>query len=231
LSGDNEIKDYGPNKAIVNAAVQWQDLRLSEQIKHLRFFRDKDNNIVVMPVIMFDPTQTGLNVLPMGRVGISDPTTLNSYARVFGHPCIGWPEATLGLVTHSTQMVQNCLQLEAVRTPTIFKSVSINAIGPTIIWDPTPGTKFRLMGGIITGCGAILAVAAYTLINFLDEANPMYLDFGAWIPAAGADMAPIAFDLKPNGYFSVLADNRLRVGLLAAFTGGSLRVTVWGTEE
>jgi hypothetical protein len=228
---DNEVKDYQEKKAIVNAPLRWTDLRLSEQVKTIRFFRDKDNNIVTMPVVLLDPTQTGLNILPMGRVGISDPGAVNSYARVFGLPCCGWPETTLGLVTHSTQMVQKGANLEAVRTPTIFRSQSVNLAAAATIWTPAAGTRFRLLGGIITGTGAALAAAAYTLIQLTDEAAATNIDFGAWIPAAGAEMNPIAFDLRPNGYLSTAVNNRLRVTLLANFASGSLRVTVWGNEE
>ena len=228
---DNEVKDYGPNKAVVNATVQWPDLRLSEQIKHLRFFRDKDNNIVAMPVVMFDPTQVGLNVLPMGRVGISDPGAVNSYARVYGHPCVGWSETTLGLVTHSTQMVQNCLNLEAVRTPSTFRSVQANTAAATVIWTPTAGTRFRLMGGVISFAGPTLAAAAITTINLRDENTSFLVDFDAWIPTVAEHMPAIAFDLKPNGYLSLAVNNRLRVLLNANFLTGDIRITVWGTEE
>jgi len=228
---DAEFKDYQAKKAIVNAAVQWNDLRLSEQVKHVRLFRDKDNNIVTMPVILLDPTQTGLNVLPMGRVGISDPAAVNTYARVYGLPCCGWPETTLGLVTHSTEMVQKGANLEAVRTPTIFRTASITVTGPTTIWTPAAGNKFRLMGGVITFGGPTLAAAAYEIIRFYDLATQMAIDFLAWVPQVAVDMHSIAFDLKPNGYLSIAADNAFRVGLTDNLAAGIIRITVWGTEE
>ena len=228
---DAEFKDYQAKKTIVNAAVQWNDLRLSEQVKHVRLFRDKDNNIVTMPVILLDPTQTGLNVLPMGRVGISDPTTLNSYARVFGLPCCGWPETTLGLVTHSTEMVQKDANLEAVRTPTIFRSETAATAAVSTIWNPAIDRRFRLMGGIITFAGPILAAAAVTAISFWDQAAPITLIFSAWIPTVATHIPAIAFDLRPNGYLSTTIANALNVTLTADLTGGTIRITVWGTEE
>ncbi|MCJ7767044.1 hypothetical protein MUP79_01450, partial [Candidatus Bathyarchaeota archaeon] len=163
---DNELKDYGPVKAVVNATVQWPDLRLSEQIKHIRFFRDKDNNIVAMPCVLFDPTQTGLNVLPMGRVGISDPGAVNSYARVFGLPCCGWPESTLGLVTHSTKMVQRGINLEAQRTPVIFRNLLRAAAGSGALWTPAAGNRFHLMGYRLSiGIGATCAGAQWIALD------------------------------------------------------------------
>lgn len=228
---DNEIKDYNPTKAVVNATVQWPDLRLSEQIKHLRFFRDKDNNIVAMPVVMFDPTQVGLNVLPLGRVGISDPTALSSYARVFGHPCVGWPELTLGLVTHSTQMVQNCLTLEAQRTPSIWKTAfGINA-GDVVVWDPTVGTRFRLLGGVII-VTEDAAAAAQQILSIDDGATVFFraaLSTGALVATGHAIVIPI--DFGHNGYLSVLANNNLVMNLQANFTAGRADINVWGTEE
>lgn len=232
MSGDNEYKDYQPKKAIVNKPLAWPDLALSEQVKTLRFFRDKDNNIMAMPVVFFDPTQTGLNVLPMGRCGISDPTTLNSYARVFGLPCCGWPETTLGLVTHSTQMVQKNANLEAQRTPTTFRSIATAIAAASVIWTPAAGRRFRLMGGIISFAGPIYAAAAINQISFQDEATDMQFHFNFWVPTVAEPIPHIAFDLKPNGYLSLVADNRLRVlNSGGNFTAGNIRITVWGTEE
>jgi len=232
LSDDNELKDYGPRKAVVNATVQWPDLRLSEQVKHVRLFRDKENNIVAMPVILLDPTQTGLNVLPMGRVGITDPAALNSYARVYGLPCCGWPETTLGLVTHSTEMVQKGANLEAQRTPDHFLSVETAVAAATVVWTPAAGYRFRLMGGIISFAGPIYAAAAANSITLQDEAAAIQMIFNCWIPTVAAHMPAIAFDLKPNGYLSVAANNRLRIlNSGGNFTAGSIRIDVWGTEE
>jgi len=234
---DNEIKDYQGKKAIVNAAIQWNDLRLSEQIKHLRFFRDKDNNIVAMPVVMFDPTQTGLNVLPMGRVGISDPTALNAYARVFGLPCSGWPETTLGLVTHSTEMLQRTVNLEAHNTPTIFRSAGpiVNAGPSADIWVPTiAGNRIHLMGGsIILSVGATTAAAALVLQLYIGGAplaGVLFCVSNAAL-AATTGVTIFTFAFQGNGYRMAAINNALAINLSAALTAGCVTVNLYGYEE
>ena len=229
---DNEVKDYAPNKAVVNATVQWPDLRLSEQIKHLRFFRDKDNNIVAMPVVMFDPTQVGLNVLPMGRVGISDPAAVNSYARVFGLPCCGWPETTLGLVTHSTQMLQKGAMLEAQRTPTIWRTLSaaVNA-GATIIWNPPADRRFRLMGGILS-LSKDAACAGAEYIGLRDDVTDFFhIDISSGALVATGNVIVIPFAFPQNGFLSAAINNNLNLTLGGALTAGYASAQVWGTEE
>lgn len=230
---DNELKDYQPVKAIVNKPLQWTDLALSEQVKTLRFFRDKDNNILAMPVVFFDPTQTGLNVLPMGRVGISDPGALNSYARVFGLPCCGWPEATLGLVTHSTKMVQKDLNLEAQRTPVIFRFSTANNPGNTAAWTPAAGLRFRLLGIKLFLGAAALGAAGYETIELRDNAVVLqrWLLYLPNAVATGVIYLDQTIDLPSNGYLSVAANNPLNVNLSAALTVGNVCGMTWGTEE
>ena len=235
MSEDNELKDYGPRKTVVNATVQWPDMRLSEQVKHVRLFRDKENNIVAMPVILLDPTQTGLNVLPMGRVGISDPGAVNSYARVYGLPCCGWPETTMGLVTHSTEMVQKGANLEAVRTPTHFRQFAAVNAGSTACWTPAGGNRFRVLGGVVSvSAGSTFAAAAGNVFNFYDGATPMNIGYFAfWVSNVAGNTPPVtfAFDLRPNGYLSIAADRILYSNLNAALTAGYVSGFVYGTEE
>jgi len=232
---DNEVKDYGPNKAVVNATVQWPDLRLSEQIKHLRFFRDKDNNIVAMPCVLFDPTQTGLNVLPMGRVGISDPGGVNTYARVYGLPCCGWPETTLGLVTHSTQMLQKDVNLEAKRTQTIRKLGFATNAGNTALWTPVAGRRFRLLGlDVFMAGGCTLAAASIMTVAIRDAALEIfswgpYINNAAIVGLGTYINKTIIF--PDNGYLSAAVNNVLNINLGAALTTGVVSVAAWGTEE
>jgi len=189
-----------------------------------------------MPVVLLDPTQTGLNILPMGRVGISDPGALNSYARVFGLPCAGWPETTLGLVTHSTQMVQKKgANLEAVRTPTTFAHFAAINTGNTLVWDPTAGTRFRLLGGVVTVTAqCTFAAAANNVFEFYDGVVRTHIGyFWFWVTAV-AGTTPVvtfAFDLRPNGYLSAAIDNNLNANLNATMTAGAVSGFVYGTEE
>lgn len=186
-----------------------------------------------MPVVFFDPTQPGLNVLPLGRVGISDPAALSTYARVFGLPCAGWPQTTLGLVTHSTQMVQKGSMLEAQRTPIRFiPSVTIDAAGDNIVWDPAAGTRFRLMGGILSLTSDI-TTAAQLIMTILDAAAPIlrfWISEGA-IAAAPGHPTIIPFTLPNNGYLSAAINQNLILNLTTALTVGSCGLNVYGTEE
>lgn len=229
---DNEVKDYGPNKAVVNAAIQWPDLRLSEQIKHLRFFRDKDNNIVAMPCVLFDPTQIGLNVLPMGRVGISDPGAVNSYARVYGLPCCGWPETTLGLVTHSTQMLQKDLMLEAKRTIVIRKFAIATAVGLTALWTPAAGRRFRLLAlDVFMSGAATLAAAGACQVDIRDGAATQLFSWtpyvnNAVIVGTGSYISKtIVF--ADNGWLSAAVNNVLNISLGTALAAGVVAVSAW----
>jgi hypothetical protein len=231
---DNEVKDYGPVKAVINATVQWPDMRLSEQVKHVRLFRDKENNIVAMPVILLDPTQTGLNVLPMGRVGITDPAALNSYARVYGLPCCGWPETTLGLVTHSTQMLQKGAMLEARRTQTLLVRAESNAAGNVAIYTPAAGRRFRLLGFDIHAGGNVSLAAAGNLDMEIRDNAVRLFSFSNYIPlavAAGANYISKTVMFGDNGYLSVANANALNLWLSAGLATGLVKVTVWITDE
>ena len=232
---DNDVRDYGVRKALVNAPIAWQDLRLSEQIHGLRFFRDADNNLVVIPTVLFDPTQTGSNVLPMGRVGISDPGALNSYARVNGLPGAGWSDATLGLVVHATEMLEKIVgaarTLEAQRTPTLFKVASANAAGDNTVWTPAGGKKFRLLGFILT-ISKDAACAGAQHIDFYDGASRiMFFDISSAALVATGNEIVIPINFGGNGYLSIAADNLFKVNLNGAFTTGMCTVNAWGTEE
>jgi hypothetical protein len=234
---DNELKDYQPTKAVINKPLDWANtLFLSEQAKSLRLFRDKDNNLLAMPVIMFDPSQAGSNILAMGKVGIADPQTVNSYARAFGLPGAGWPDTTIGLVVHATQMVEKFGSsqsgIESQRTPTTFKYISgINAVGPTHIWTPAGGKKFRLLGGII--CLSKDAACAGALVIKLFEEAVQFMTFDISLAALVAigNVVIIPIVLPANGYFSTVADRHLDLLLTGALTAGSISVNVWGTEE
>jgi len=189
-----------------------------------------------MPVVLLDPTQTGLNILPMGRVGISDPGALNSYARVFGLPCAGWPETTLGLVTHSTQMVQKKgANLEAQRTMVVYKRGLANAAGANIVWTPAAGLRFRLLGfDVQMGGNCTLAAAGPLQVDIRDGALQVFIWAvyvnNAVIVGTGSYLdKTIVFG--QNGYLSAAANNVLTCFLGAALAAGSIGVTAWGNEE
>jgi len=122
-----------------------------------------------------------------------------------------------------------------LRTPNIFKTVTVTAAGISAVWTPTIGFKFRLMGYSIEITGnAIQAVAGNFEITLLDAAAAIGIGSSLYVPAAALNIFG-SNALNPinigNGYLSDLANNALNVNLSAALTGGEIRVTVWGTEE
>lgn len=236
VSSDNQVQDYGANKALVNKPLQWTDLALSEQVKGLRFFRDRDNNIVVFATMGFDPTQTGLNVLPISRIGISDPAALNTYARVYGNAAAGWLDSTLGLVVQATHMLDKIVAgvgtLEAQRTPTLFKHVTTAAAGNTAVWSPPGGKKFRLLGGVMTltkeaACAGALAI----YLNDGGGVTILEVEISAAALVAIGAVTVLPFTFPGNGYLSANAANALNVNLSGALTAGALHTNVWGNEE
>jgi len=184
-----------------------------------------------MPVVLLDPTQTGLNILPMGRVGISDPGAVNSYARVFGLPCCGWPETTLGLVTHSTMMLQKGSILEAQRTPIIRRYLTINAAGVAALWTPAAGNRFHLMG--ITLTIPIGSTAAAALILRIQDAGAVMHEiyFSAGALAATTVIWSETLNFPGNGLESTAVNNPLNLNLLEALTAGRLSAMCWGFED
>lgn len=234
---DNEVHDYGPRKAVVNASVDWPRLRLSEQVKHLRFFRDAENNIVVFAVMPFDSTQPGGDVLPIGKVGVADPIINASYARCFGLPCCGWPETTVGLVTHSTEMVQKGANLEAVRTPTVFIAGNANAIGNTVIWATGATERFRILKlKVFISGNATLAAAGAFSVNFFDGGTNLSTVLGVlnmYLANAAAPGAIIDFEfpMHQNGYTSLVIGNDLAITLSANLATGFVHWFIAGCLE
>lgn len=213
-------------KLLINVPLDWAGAHLSKEAKSLVFETDEEGNIKGQAAILIDPTAA---VSRSGsRVFLGDPILPANQATVIaaGAP----PINCLGV--NAIQFVNiPGVAMEPVRTPNIFRSVQCATAAATTIWDPAANMRFRLMGGVISFAGPILAAAAATTITFLDQAAAITLAFNAWIPVAATYIPHIAFDLKPNGYLSVAADNLLRVTLTANFTGGNIMVTVWGTEE
>jgi hypothetical protein len=233
---DNTLADFGKKKALIDAPLDWTTLRLSEQARGLRFFRDADNNIVALPVVMFDPTATGSPVLPMGKMGISDPLSPNSYARVYGTPNTGYAAATLGLETNSLQMLYNNAivgkELEPQRTPNKFKNIEgTTASGANTIWTPAGGKKFRLMGGIIV-LSKDAACAGAEFIQLRDGGTQFFvidISLGALVAIGACTIIP--FNFPGNGYLSTAADNVLALYLNGTLTAGNVSISCWGTEE
>lgn len=133
------------------------------------------------------------------------------------------------------QDVYNGLTWDRLRTPNVFKSLTTAAVGPTALWTPGAGKKFRLMRfKIDVSSNAIAAAGAGKIIALLDNATNMNLDHSVFVPAAAVAVTPLLstgwIDLG-NGILSAAANNPLNVTLSTALTGGDVRIIAAGTEE
>ena len=238
MSDNRSTQDYGKGKVIVNKPIDWQNtLNLSEQVRSLRFARDKDGNIFAFPVVLFDPTGTSQNVLALGKVSVSDPNLPNANARCYGNAGAGWSDATVGIVVHATPMLLKGppgSNLEAQRTPNVFKTlVGVNAAGATAVWTPAAGKKFRLMSGNVTLTkDAACAGAEFITLSDGAEANRIrrFEISGAALVATG-QVENFPFNLPGNGYLSSAINNVLNLTLNGALTAGLATANVEGTEE
>ena len=180
----------------------------------------------------FDSTQPAGDVLPIAKVGVADPIINASYARCFGLPCCGWPETTVGLVTHSTKMVQKGAMLEAERTPTEMRYLNTALAGSSAIWTPAVGNRFHLQAfQICLGIGCTTAAAALSVI-IMDQAAALFrFNISAGALAATTTVWSEALTLPGNGYESAAINNVLNLNLSVALTAGSVSVTVFGFED
>lgn len=121
------------------------------------------------------------------------------------------------------------VDFHALRTPTVFRTVTATAAGETIVWNPAAGRRFRLMGYSISVCGTLAALGVET-IDFLDgTGGAIIASHLAAVAATVSGDSQISVQLG-NGIPGVL-DNNLVVDLGTAFTAGGVAINVWGTEE
>jgi hypothetical protein len=143
--------------------------------------------------------------------------------------------ATLeGLATTAQLMGYNGATWDRLRTASVFKTVSANLAGPTVVWTPAV-LSFRLMKyKIDVTAEAILALAGDLVLQFYDAGAAMPIAETIFVPAVAAggmgSWSSGWVDLD-NGILSAAALNALNINLSVALAGGFARVTVAGTEE
>ncbi len=122
------------------------------------------------------------------------------------------------------------------RTPTVFKHLDTTATGPTALWTPGSGNKFRILKVWVTvSDSATLAVAGRLQIQLYDGATLLPLEADIFVPSTAIDTSGAlydrTFDLGSFGILSATANNVLNVVLSVALTAGNCQVIVAGTEE
>lgn len=126
--------------------------------------------------------------------------------------------------------------LQAIRTPSIFKSATATASGDTAVWTPSAGKKFRLMRYSIQVTADVATSGGGDVdIVLRDSTTATAASFSTYIPAvAGTTFGNTNqtgwVDIG-NGILSAAANNVLNVNLSAALTSGKVRVVAIGTEE
>jgi len=122
--------------------------------------------------------------------------------------------------------------------PEIYKTVSANAAGNTVLWTPAAGKRFRLLRyRIALSNDAVIAVAGRITVDLLDGAVSLNLTENIFVAAAAnGTFSPNFtgtgwFELGPAGILSAALNNILNVNLSVALTGGLARVWAAGYEE
>ena len=121
---------------------------------------------------------------------------------------------------------------ETQRTTSSIKSAQQTATGPTAIWTPATGKRFRLLQLIIM-LNAGMAAAGTNLISFFDNATDTNIDVTVWLPIAAsiANQPPLVISLPGNGLLSAAINNPLKVSLGTAITAGAISIIMVGCEE
>lgn len=208
-------------KIILNKPINWPLWGLSEQVRAVRFVADEEGLIWGIPTVL-----SGTEFA--GNQAVGDETNIAAVGSAPDHLSLSTHSLSVRSSTYVKHEVRD--QLEILKTPTVWKTVTCTA-GANTIWDPAAGTRFRLMGGLIT-VSKDAATAAQEYITLLDGAA-VFMTFtisGAALVATG-NVIVIPFSFPLNGYLSTTADNILGLTLATDFTAGNCNINVWGIEE
>lgn len=125
-----------------------------------------------------------------------------------------------GLFVNARQYVYDGAAWDRLRTATTFKIVAAQAITAgtgIVIWTPTAGKKFRLLGYCFSSSAAASLIFCDHIVGTPIFRSPL-------LAAAGLhDSPPLG-----NGLLSATINNVLRLDVSATST---VTGTVWGTEE
>lgn len=118
-------------------------------------------------------------------------------------------------------------------TPTMMVSLGpVTAVGPTAVWTPATGKRFRMMGYQIVLAAGTTAAAGSTLTLSDDATDIVRIAIcGAAMAAPGVPVVLASVNLPGNGYLSTTADNALNLALSTALAVGGVCVNVFGVEE
>lgn len=240
MPGD-ATQDRGKIPVTINRGLDWNAIHLSAAEKSIRFVEDGEGNIWGFPVMLIDPSTPGATTLVAqpnavirdansGQQANVDQFTRNDLSTVYNGG--GHLNTNAVVCYYNSAGTGGVPHYETGRTPNRWKSVETAvAAATTDLWTPAAGTKFRLMGGIITMSGSIAAIAKRSLKLIEETAGTVIVAVGIVIPVLGANIA-IPFTIPGNGFLASTADKKLQVVTAGGtYVAGSDWVTVWGTEE
>jgi hypothetical protein len=166
-----------------------------------------------VPVAAF--SAAGLNsdptIFPTGTFVSGVPLTLSILELNAGRPVIG------------TDSV-----FQRGRAASRFFSQRVSVAGPTVLWTPSAGNRFVLMGALLSVSGVITGGATLQL-DLVDGATVCFSANATCADPLLGD-TQIAVDYG-EGYQSIAADNTLSLTLAPALNSGSVAATVWGIED
>jgi hypothetical protein len=133
---------------------------------------------------------------------------------------------------------------QAMRTPSIFKSVAFTTATSTAVWTPT-SKKFRLMRfKIILTSNCSLSAGAVVSISLNDGGTAFGggsnttnngIAFSVFVPTTAVTSGFGGFETGwidlGNGYLSTTSGNALNIAISTALATGSVSIVVCGTEE
>ena len=207
-------------------------------------------NLLLSIVDPLDPTlipnvrdvQDGITPNPLLRGLVTVSATYgydvagNSFDRIrsFGNDTDANAVQAIGnLQVLSFEQVWNGATWDRRRGANVFKTATQAAVGPTSVWTPAAGKKFRLMGYQISVAGTLAATGVET-ITLSDGATAIRNHIAALIQTPAAGTAPYGAVFESDlgqGYLSAAANNHLNLTLGTALATGNVSINLWGTEE
>lgn len=212
-------EDRGSERTKLNLTFKWVAAGLNRAIKGIRFAADEEGFMWGQPVILAGANSTNDEVV-VNDIEKANSDTISSNQ--------------VGILTRSINYVMRPgtpYLFERLRTPTLFKQVTVTASGNGTIWTAVAAKNIRVMGGVITvSKDAACAGALYVTVG---DATGSII-FGATISlgalVATGQVTVIPFNFPGNGFIAPV-NTAIYSNLSGACTSGNITFSVWGCEE
>ena len=146
----------------------------------------------------------------------------------------GVPEQATGQQSVAAQLYGwNGASFDRVRLANVSKTVIATGSGPTAVWTPAAGKRFRLLGYTIDVAGTVAATGVQT-IELLDDATTFKNHLAEVIETTTVSISNSTTNVGADlgqGYLSAAVNNVLNINLSTTMVTGGVAINVWGTEE